>query len=90
MTFWAEAQNLDATEIFLQNWRKMTGNKHNFEGNSSDSGEPDPGPYWRRMHRDWRFWIGAIFMFAALAIYVLSGNLAWVPRGHPLPPAAGR
>jgi fructose-bisphosphate aldolase class I len=33
----------------------MTGNKHNHEGNSGDSGEPGPGPYWRRMHRDWRF-----------------------------------
>jgi hypothetical protein len=60
----------------------MTGSKHNLEGNSNGSGEPDPGPYWRRMHRDWRFWIGAVFMAAALAIYVFSGDLAWVPNGH--------
>jgi hypothetical protein len=60
----------------------MTGNKHNPEGNSNSAGEPDPGPYWRRMHRDWRFWIGAVFMAAALAIYVLSGDLAWVLNGH--------
>jgi hypothetical protein len=58
---------------------EMTGSKHNREGNSSDIGEPDPGPYWRRMHHDWRFWIGAVFMTAAIAIYVLSGDLAWVP-----------
>jgi hypothetical protein len=64
----------------------MTGNKHNYEGMSTDSGEPDPGPYWKRMHRDWRFWVGAVFMFAALAIYVLSGDLAWVPRGQPRQP----
>jgi hypothetical protein len=64
----------------------MTGSKYNQEGNSSDSGEPDPGPYWRRMHRDWRFWVGAIFVAAALAIYVLSGNLAWVPNARsPIP-----
>ena len=56
----------------------MTGNKHNPEGNSGDSGEPGPGPYWRRMHRDWRFWVGAILMFAAISVYVLSGDLAWV------------
>jgi hypothetical protein len=31
------------------------------------------------MHRDWRFWLGAIFMAGALAIYVLSGDLAWIP-----------
>jgi hypothetical protein len=60
----------------------MTGNKHNWEGHSGDSGEPDPGPYWKRMHRDWRFWIGAILMFAAIGIYVMSGDLAWIPRGQ--------
>ena len=57
----------------------MTGSKTNREGNSSDVGEPDPGPYWRRMHRDWRFWVGA------LLIYVLTGDLSWVPRSHPAP-----
>jgi hypothetical protein len=41
----------------------LTGNKHNFEGMSGDKGEPDPGPYWRRMHTDWRFWVGALLMF---------------------------
>ncbi|HEY1254974.1 MAG TPA: hypothetical protein VGF01_09360, partial [Terracidiphilus sp.] len=64
---------------------ELTGNKHNSEGNSNSAGEPDPGPYWRRMHRDWRFWIGAVFMAAALTIYVLSGDLAWVPNGHRQP-----
>jgi hypothetical protein len=61
----------------------MTGSKHNHEGNSSALGEPDAGPYWRRMHRDWRFWVGALFMFAALAIYVLTGDLSWVSRSQP-------
>jgi hypothetical protein len=37
------------------------------------------------MHRDWRFWLGAVFMAAALAIYVFSGDLAWVPNGHQQP-----
>jgi hypothetical protein len=32
------------------------------------------------MHRDWRFWVCAFLMAAALAIYVLSGDLAWIPR----------
>lgn len=62
----------------------MTGNKHNWEGHS-EGGEPDPGPYWKRMHRDWRFWVGAVLMAAALAVYVLSGDLAWVPRSQPKP-----
>lgn len=62
----------------------MTGNRHNHEGNSGDGGQPDAGPSWKRMHRDWRFWVGALLMAAALSIYALSGDLAWVPRGHPL------
>ena len=52
----------------------MTGSKHNHEGNSSDKGEPGPGPYWTRMHRDWRFWVGAILMAAALAVYVMRAT----------------
>ena len=63
----------------------MTGNKHNPEGNSSDAGEPSPGPYWQRMHRDWLFWVGATLMAAALAIYVMTGNLSRVPGGHQQP-----
>ena len=63
----------------------MTGSKHNHEGNSGEGGEPGPWPYWKRMHRDWRFWAGAVFMSVALAIYILSENLAWFPRGHSLP-----
>jgi len=61
----------------------MTGNRHNPAGNSGDSGQAGPGPYWKRMHRDWRFWVGALLMFAALSIYVLSGDLARVPRAQP-------
>ena len=63
-------------------WRNDDGKQAHPEGNSSDSGEPDPGPYWRRMHRDWRFWVGALLMAGALAVYVLSGDLAWVPIAH--------
>jgi len=63
----------------------LTGNKHSPEGNSSDSEEPDPGPYLRRMHHDWRFWVDAVVVAGALAIYVLSGDLAWVPHGHRQP-----
>ena len=60
----------------------MTGSKHNREGHSGGGGQPDAGPYWRRMHQDWRFWVGAVFMMAAIAIYVMSGDLAWVPWNH--------
>jgi hypothetical protein len=57
----------------------MTGNRHFTEGHSGDHGETNPGPYWQRMHRDWRFWVCAFLMAAALAVFVLSDNLAFIP-----------
>ena len=74
----------------------MTGMKHRHHRHGmsdSVSVQQEHSPYWRRMHLDWRFWVGAVFMAAALAIYVLSGDLAWVPRAHPhseAPAAAAR
>lgn len=61
---------------------EMTGNKHNPEGHSGDDGQGDPGPYWRRMHRDVRFWIGALLMAVTLAVLVFSFNLVGVPWGR--------
>jgi len=37
-------------------------------------------PYWKRAHRDWRFWVGMCLTFAAIAMYVMSDDLALVPR----------
>jgi len=43
-------------------------------------------PYWKRAHSDWRFWIGVMLMFAAMIIYVMSGDLAWRPGLQPQQP----
>ncbi len=40
-------------------------------------------PYWKRAHRDWRIWIGLFFCLAAIIIYVLSDDLAFMPGGRP-------
>ena len=37
------------------------------------------GSYWKRAHRDWRVWVGAVLMVIALSVYVLSGDLGWLP-----------
>jgi hypothetical protein len=50
-------------------------------------------PYWKRAHRDWRFWIGLVLMLVAMAIYVLSDDLAflpWRPAPHPSASAIGK
>ena len=41
-----------------------------------------PKPYWRRAHTDWKFWVAVFFVFAALAIYILSYDLVLIPRSH--------
>ena len=37
-------------------------------------------PYWRRFHHDWKFWGVVLFLFAAIAIYVVSFDLVLVPH----------
>jgi hypothetical protein len=46
----------------------------------SDSAPQGQVSYWRRAHHDWRFWVGLILMLGAMAIYVLSDNLAFLPH----------
>jgi len=50
-------------------------------------------PYWTRVHRDRRVWVGVVLMLVAMMIYVMTGDLAWRPRNHsqqPLSGAAGK
>ena len=60
--------------------------KHHNHGNEGSEGvrvvHPEPRlPYWRRAHRSPIFWVGLVLMLAAISIYVLSENLAFLP--HP-------
>jgi hypothetical protein len=54
---------------------------HGNEGPERDRILHDHGPYWKRAHRDWRFWVGLVLMLAAITIYVLSEDLAFLPHG---------
>jgi hypothetical protein len=64
-------------------------NETNF-GHHGNEG-PEPGragpdshheqlPYWKRAHHDWRVWVALFFMLAAITIYVLSDDLAFLPH----------
>ena len=46
------------------------------------------GPYWMRAHRDWRFVTVVILMLGAMAVYLITSNLSWGPRGRTVPQAA--
>lgn len=62
---------------------------HGNEGPEHETVQPAQPPYWKRAHRDFRFWIGLILMLTAITIYVLSDDLALLPR-QPVSGAVGR
>jgi hypothetical protein len=37
------------------------------------------GPYWKRMHRDWRVWVGIALVAVALSIYIISVDFTIQP-----------
>ena len=62
---------------------------HQHGGPDRDNVQHDHRPYWKRAHRDWRFWIALFLMFAAMIIYVMSDDLALRPRRQPPQPLSG-
>jgi hypothetical protein len=56
---------------------------HRHGGPHPDGAVDGQRPYWKRAHRDWRVWVGLFFCLAAIIIYVLSEDLAWMPTGRP-------
>jgi hypothetical protein len=71
----------------------MTEIKHHHhpdEGPHAPSDHDNSIPYWKRAHRDWRMWTAAFFVFAALAIYIVTVDLALVPRVHAPSVTVGR
>ncbi len=39
-------------------------------------------PYWTRAHHDWKFWVALVLMLTAMFIYLMTDDLAFVPRIH--------
>jgi hypothetical protein len=58
------------------------GHKHSNRDNRQDENKEDRelGPYWRRAHADWRFWVGVVLISVAIAVYVVTVDLSMVPR----------
>jgi hypothetical protein len=55
---------------------------HKRHGSDRDNVHDMQGPYWKRMHHDWRFWVALLLMIAAMVIYVVSEDFAWLPRNR--------
>ena len=61
---------------------------HRDEEPNRDNVHHGPRPYWKRAHRDWRFWVAVVLMFAAMIIYVMSDDLAGWTHSQPQRPAS--
>lgn len=71
--------------------KELKHSNHGNEGSSHLHVHHDQRPYWRRAHHDWRFWVGLVLMLTAITVYVVSDNLAFLPRSQqPVPGAAGK
>ena len=49
---------------------------HRHLGPHPDSPKDGQRPYWKRAHRDWRVWVGVIVILAAMAIFLMTGDLS--------------
>src|SRR5580700_6055907 len=49
------------------------------------SNHPGGRPCWKRAHRDWRGWIEAICILAAMIIYIMTGDMRGRPNGRTQP-----
>jgi len=67
----------------------MNESTHGNEGPERSSNHHGPGPYWKRAHRSGWFWIGVVLMLTAITIYVLSDDLAFLPRFQPRQAVSG-
>jgi len=54
----------------------MSESNHNHHRLEDAAREHVHHPSWKRMHRDWRVWVGAILMLAAMALFVMRRTLA--------------
>jgi hypothetical protein len=64
-------------------------NKHPHGDPHGGSNHPDGRPYWQRAHRDWRVWIAALFILAAMTIYLATNDMRGWPSSSPPPPPPG-
>ena len=66
----------------------MSENNQSHHGHQPDNNPAHRShrPYWKRAHTDWRLWVAALLMFAAMIYYVMSMDLSWRPGFRPQQP----
>ena len=56
---------------------------HQSSESGNQGGSHHPKPPGKKLHRDWRVWVGVILMLGCMIIYLLTLDEAIVPGGSP-------
>jgi hypothetical protein len=60
----------------------MSESNYGYPGNEGGERKLDHNPpAWKRLHRNWLFWLGMVLVTVAITVYVMSDNLALLPHG---------
>ena len=77
-------ENLHPTEIRQEEMSSMAEHEHLPTHSHAQIGPVTPHeqqePYWKRAHKDWRFWVGVVAIAVAIAVYILTLDLSTVPH----------
>jgi hypothetical protein len=57
----------------------MTHEKHNHPHSHEHHKETQSGPYWKRAHHDWKFWVAVSLMLTAMLVYIVTFDEAIQP-----------
>jgi hypothetical protein len=80
---------LDGIEKAENTMTEIKHSPHRHEDPNRHRVQHGHGPYWKRAHRDWRFWVGLFMMLAAISTYVMSDDLSGWPRSQAQQPLSG-
>jgi len=57
----------------------MNKHEHSFRNEKNYNRPEHLPPYWKRMHHDWRFWVGLVLIFTSLFIYIATEDFTIQP-----------
>ena len=71
--------------------KEMSESNYGHPGNEGGESKPShTPPVWKRLHRSWLFWLSMVLVTVAITVYVMSDNLALLPRGPTQQPQPGQ
>ncbi len=57
----------------------MSHTHHHHHADDRTTGKEPNGPYWKRAHHDWKFWLAISLMLTAMMTYIVTLDLSVQP-----------